>query len=159
MSASAVSLQEIVDQAIDAHRDRVGPLLPVLHQVQETLGYVPPDAVPMIARGLSLSRAEVHGVIGFYHDFRAEPPGEHIVHLCRAEACQAVGARELERHVLQRLGVGYGETTANGRFTLEPVYCLGNCACAPSLRIDDELHARVTPERFDALIAVLEAAE
>lgn len=159
MSASAVSLQEIVDNAIEAHRGRVGPLLPVLHDIQETLGHVPPDAVPMIARGLSLSRAEVHGVIGFYHDFRLEPPGEHTVQLCRAEACQAMGARELERHVHRRLGVGYGETTADGLFTLEPVYCLGNCACAPSLRVNDDLHARVTPGSFDALIAELEAAE
>ena len=113
----------------------------------------------MIAHALNLSRADVHGVIGFYHDFRTEPPGEHTLHLCRAEACQAMGARELERHARERLGVGFGETTANGLFTLEPVYCLGNCACAPSLRINDEVHARVSAERFDELIAALESAE
>jgi formate dehydrogenase subunit gamma len=112
----------------------------------------------MIASALNLSRAEVHGVMSFYHDFRAEPAGEHTVHLCRAEACQAMGARALERHVQARLGIGFGETTPDGLFTLEPVYCLGNCACPPSIRINDEVHARVSPDKFDELIAALETA-
>ena len=159
MTAAAVSLEEIVEAALEPQRGRVGPLLPVLHAVQDKLGYIPPDAVAMIATALNLSRAEVHGVMGFYHDFRSEPPGEHIVHLCRAEACQAVGARDLEAHARERLGVGFGETTADGLFTLEPVYCLGNCACSPSVRINDEIHARVSPARFDELIARLEEAE
>lgn len=157
--SAAVSLQEIVEAAVEAHRGRIGALLPVLHAIQDKLGHVPPDAVPMIASALSMSRAEVHGVIAFYHDFRAEPPGEHTVQLCRAEACQAMGSRELERHALQKLGVGYGETTPNGLFTVEPVYCLGNCACAPSIRINDDIHARVSPARFDELISGLEDAE
>jgi len=157
--SAAVSLQEIVEGAFKDHGGRIGALLPILHAIQDTLGYIPPDAVPMIAQALNRSRAEVHGVISFYHDFRTEPPGEHIVHLCRAEACQAMGARELERHARERLGIPIGGTTADGLFTLEPVYCLGNCACAPSLRINDEVHARVSPERFDQLIAELEAAE
>lgn len=157
--SAAVALLEIVEAAVAEQRDRIGALLPVLHEVQDTLGYVPEDAVPMIAHALHLSRAEVHGVISFYHDFRTEPPGEHMVHLCRAEACQAMGARELERHASERLGIGFGQTTADGLVTLEPVYCLGNCACSPSIRINDEIHARVTPEKFDALIAGLEAAE
>ncbi len=157
--SAAVSLQEIVEAAVNANRDRIGALLPVLHAIQDKLGHVPPDAVPMIANALNLSRAEVHGVISFYHDFRTEPPGEHTVHLCRAEACQAMGARELEQHARERLGVGYGQTTADGLFTLEPVYCLGNCACAPSIRINDDIHARVSAARFDELIAGLEAAE
>jgi formate dehydrogenase subunit gamma len=157
--SAAVSLQEIVEAAVNANRDRIGALLPVLHAIQDKLGHVPPDAVPMIANALNLSRAEVHGVISFYHDFRTEPPGEHIVHLCRAEACQAMGSRELEQHARERLGVGYGQTTADGLFTLEPVYCLGNCACAPSIRINDNIHARVSAARFDELIAGLEAAE
>jgi formate dehydrogenase subunit gamma len=157
--SAAVSLQEIVEAAVIANRDRIGALLPVLHAIQDKLGHVPPAAVPMIAGALNLSRAEVHGVISFYHDFRTEPPGEHIVHLCRAEACQAMGARELEQHARKRLGVGYGQTTADGLFTLEPVYCLGNCACAPSIRINDDIHARVSAARFDELIAGLEAAE
>ena len=157
--SAAVALREIVEVAVNANRDRIGALLPVLHAIQDKLGHVPPDAVPMIANALNLSRAEVHGVISFYHDFRTEPSGEHIVHLCRAEACQAMGARELEQHARERLGVGYGETTADGLFTLEPVYCLGNCACAPSIRINDDIHARVSAARFDELIADLEAAE
>lgn len=157
--SAAVSLEEIVDGVVEKNSRRIGALLPILHEVQDTLGYIPPDAVPMIAHALNLSRAEVHGVISFYHDFRTEPPGEHIVHLCRAEACQAMGSRELERHALERLGVTYGETTPDGLFSLEPVYCLGNCACAPSIRINDEIHARVSPARFDELIAGLEAAE
>jgi formate dehydrogenase subunit gamma len=157
--SAAVSLQEIVEVAVNANRDRIGALLPVLHAIQDKLGHVPPDAVPMIANALNLSRAEVHGVISFYHDFRTEPSGEHIVHLCRAEACQAMGARELEQHARERLGVGYGQTTADGLFTLQPVYCLGNCACAPSIRINDDVHARVSAARFDELIAGLEAAE
>jgi formate dehydrogenase subunit gamma len=158
MTAAAVALQEIVDAAVDANRGRIGALLPVLHEIQDKLGHVPPDAVPMIASALNLSRAEVHGVMSFYHDFRTEPAGEHTVHLCRAEACQAMGARTLEQHVQKRLGISFGETTPDGLFTLEPVYCLGNCACPPSIRINDEVHARVSPDKFDELIAALEAA-
>lgn len=129
-----------------------GGLLPLLHAVQAEYGHVPREAVRLIAKGMNLSRAEVHGMISFYHDFHTDPPGETIIHLCRAEACQAMGARELEVHVKTYLGVEYGETTGDGRFTLEPVYCLGNCACSPSIRIGDEVHARVTPERFDKLV-------
>jgi formate dehydrogenase subunit gamma len=159
MTAAAASLAEIVEAAVTPQRGRIGPLLPVLHAVQDQLGCIPPDAVPMIARALHLSRAEVQGVIGFYHDFRSAPAGQHVVHLCRAEACQAVGARALERHARERLGINFGETTADGLLTLEPVYCLGNCACSPSIRIDDEIHARVSPTRFDELVDGLLAEE
>jgi len=152
-------LREVVEAAIELHRGKTGALMPVLHTIQETFGFIPADAVPMMASALCLSRAEIHGVMSFYHDFRSEPPGEHMVHLCRAEACQAMGARELEQHVRERLGVNFGETTPDGLFTLEPVYCLGNCACSPSIRINDETHARVSPEIFDALIDALEAKE
>ena len=157
--SAAVSLQEIVEAAIAAHRQQIGALLPILHAIQDKLGHVPPDAVPMLASALNLSRAEIHGVISFYHDFRLEPPGEHIVHLCRAEACQAMGARQLESHARERLGVDMGQTTTDGLFTLEAVYCLGNCACSPSVRINDDVHARVSPAKFDELIADLVAAE
>lgn len=129
-----------------------GGLLPLLHAVQEAVGYVPPESVPLLAKGMGLSRAEVHGVIGFYHDFKTAPGGERVIHICRAEACQAMGAVALERHAQDRLGIAYGETTADGRFSLEPVYCLGNCSCSPSVRIGDEVHARVTPEKFDRLV-------
>jgi formate dehydrogenase subunit gamma len=114
-------------------------------------------AVPVIADELNLSRAEVHGVISFYHDFRKHAPGQHIVKICRAEACQSVGGRASEEHAQQRLNTGFHETSADGRYTLEPVYCLGNCACAPSAMIDGKLHGRVTPKRFDQLIDALEA--
>jgi formate dehydrogenase subunit gamma len=159
MSSSAVALKEIVESAIDSHQGKIGALLPVLHSIQEKLGHIPSESVPMIASAMSLSRAEVNGVMSFYHDFRTEPSGEHILHLCRAEACQAMGSRELEDHVKARLGIDYGETTADGLFTLEPVYCLGNCACAPSLRLNDDLHARVTAATFDALVAQVEAQD
>ena len=139
----------MVATAIGAHGDRPGPLIEVLHHVQEHLGHIPADAVPPIAKALNLSRAEVQGVIGFYHDFRTAPGGATTIHLCRAEACQAMGVRELEAHAKSRLGINYHETTADGRFTLEPVYCLGNCACTPSIRVGDRIYARVTTERFD----------
>ena len=158
MNASTEAFGEVVNAAIARLRDRPGALLPVLHAVQESLGYIPPAAVRQIAKGLGLSRAEVNGVITFYHDFRLEPGGRTTVHVCRAEACQAMGSRELEAHVRERLGVDWGGTTADGRFTLEPVYCLGNCACSPSVRIGDEVHARVTPERFDDLINGVEGS-
>ena len=159
MSSSAVALKEIVESAIESHSGKIGALLPVLHSIQDKLGHIPPESIPMIGRAMNLSRAEVHGVMSFYHDFRSEPAGEHILHLCRAEACQAMGSRELEDHVKERLGIDYGETTSDGLFTLEPVYCLGNCACSPSLRVNDDLHARVTAETFDELIEGLEAQE
>jgi formate dehydrogenase subunit gamma len=130
-----------------------GALLPVLHAVQEALTFVPKDAVPVIAQELNLSIAEVHGVVSFYHYFLQERPGRSVVHLCRAEACQALGSVALESHVKARLGVDYHGTTSDGAVTLEPVYCLGNCALGPSLMIDQQLHGRVTAERFDALMA------
>jgi len=130
-----------------------GALLPILHAVQDTLKFVPKDAVPVIARELNLSIAEVHGVVSFYHYFLQERPGRVRVHLCRAEACQARGSVALEAHAKAKLGIDYHGTTSDGAITLEPVYCLGNCALGPSLMIDHELHGRVTPERFDALLA------
>lgn len=125
----------------------------MLHAIQHALGYIPAESVPVIARALQLSRAEVHGVISFYHDFRSAPAGRHTLQICRAEACQAMGARALEDHARASLGIDYGDTTADGAFTLEPVYCLGNCACSPSVRIDDDIHARVDPARLDELLA------
>lgn len=145
-------MNDPIDAAIARHRDRPGPLLLVLHDIQAALGHVPPDAVPRIAAALQLSRTEVHGVIHFYHYFRDRPAGARTIRLCRAEACQAVNGDALARHAGQRLGIGFGETTADGRHSLEAVYCLGNCACGPSLLIGEELHGRVTPERFDELL-------
>jgi len=153
MDSSEADIPSIVGEALEANAVRRGPLIEVLHGVQEALGSIPDEAVPLIAKGLNLSRAEVQGVIGFYHDFRQESGGATTIHLCRAEACQAMGSRELESHVKSRLGIDYHETTADGRFTLEPVYCLGNCACTPSIRIGDDVFARVTPGRFDEILA------
>jgi formate dehydrogenase subunit gamma len=147
--------QELIAQCIERYQAVPGALLPLLHALQRELGYIPPESVAAIATGLNLSRAEVHGVISFYHDFRSEPGGRHRVQICRAEACQAMGGRALESWVRERLGVDWGETTADGEITLEPVYCLGNCACSPSVRIDDAIHARVDAERLDSLLAGL----
>jgi formate dehydrogenase subunit gamma len=150
--------REAVLAAVEAHRERPGNLLPVLHAVQGSLGFVPPACVELIAHELNRSRAEVHGVISFYHWFRSEPPGRHVVHLCRAEACQAVGAAALESHAQQALGVSFHGTTSDGAITLEPVYCLGNCALGPNLLIDGQtLCARVTPSRFDQIVGDLRA--
>jgi formate dehydrogenase subunit gamma len=131
------------------HRQRPGPLLEILHDVQRLLGFVPAEAVPLIAAELNVSRADVHGVVSFYHYFRATPPGRRM---CRAEACQAMNGRALETHVLQRLGIGFGETTPDQGITLEAVYCLGLCACAPAVMIDGEVHGRVTPQRLAELV-------
>ena len=130
-----------------------GPLLPILHAVQDALGFIPADAVRRIAQGLNLSRAEVHGVISFYHHFRDHPPGKYVVQVCRAEACQAMQSLETEAHAKQRLGVEYGGTSADGQFTLEAAYCLGNCAAAPSVMVGEKLYGRVTPERFDQVLS------
>ena len=141
-----------VENAIDRHRSVPGGLLPLLHDVQDRLGHVPPEAVPAIADALNLSRAEVHGVISFYHHFRREPPGRHIVQICRAESCQAVGARALEAEAKALLGIGFHQTTADRCITLEPVYCLGNCACSPAIRIDDDVHGLVDAGKLAALL-------
>lgn len=138
---------------IAARRDMPGALLPILHDIQDTVGYVPSEVLPDIARALNLSRAEVHGVVTFYHDFRERKAGRHVVRVCRAEACQSVGSEALAAHAEQAVGCAFHETTADGEFTLEPVYCLGQCACGPAVTVDGKLAGRVTPQRFDALLA------
>jgi formate dehydrogenase subunit gamma len=130
-----------------------GALLPILHEVQDALGCIPGLVVPEIASALNLSRAEVHGVVTYYHHFRSEPAARHVLQICRAESCQAMGAEALLAHAQLRLGCGLHATSADGQFTLEPTYCLGLCPSSPSMMLDDELHARVTPKAFDALIA------
>ena len=119
---------ETLQAILETHRHQPGALLPVLHAIQETMGFIPPDAVPLVAEALNLSRAEVHGVITFYHHFRQQPPGRHVLQLCRAEACQSMGGEALADHARATLGCDFHETTADGAVTLEPVYCLGNCA-------------------------------
>ena len=140
-------------------KGRPGPLLEVLHAIQAALGYVPADAVPLVAEGLNLSRAEVHGVVTFYHYFRHAPAGAHTVSLCRAEACQSMGGERLAEHARRRLGIDFHQTTPDGQLSLEPVYCLGNCACSPAAMVDGRLHGRVTPERFDEILTQLAAEQ
>jgi formate dehydrogenase subunit gamma len=142
-----------VAEILERWRDVPGNLMPILHDVQERLGYVPPDAVDQIARALNQSRAEVHGVISFYHDFRQAPAGRHTLKICQAESCQAVGSRELTAAIEHALGCRLGETTEDGAVTLEPVYCLGLCACSPAALVDhDQLIGRATPERVLAAV-------
>ena len=137
---------EQASKIIAAYAAREAALMPMLHAVQQTFGYVPRQAVPLIAEALNLSRAEVHGTISFYHDFRREPAGRHVLKLCRAEACQALGADQLHAHLQNQLGIGWHETTADGQVTLEPVFCLGLCAVGPSALLDETPLARLDAE-------------
>lgn len=134
---------------IGLHTEREGALLPILHDLQAAFGCVPPAAVRLVADALNLSRAEVHGVVSFYHDFREHPAGRHVLKLCRAEACQAMGGEALARHALDRFGLEWGDTTPDGRLTVEAVYCLGLCACAPSALLDGEPIGRLSPQSLD----------
>ncbi|MGO6996483.1 formate dehydrogenase subunit gamma [Rhizobium leguminosarum] len=130
-----------------------GPLLPILHEVQQDFGYVPPEAMPVIAEELNLSRAEVHGVVTFYHDYRDHPAGRHVLKLCRAEACQSMGGDALAERVKALLGIDFHQTTLDGGVTLEPVYCLGLCACAPAAMLDGEVYGRVDDQTAAELVA------
>jgi formate dehydrogenase subunit gamma len=130
-----------------------GATLVILHALQEAFGYVPESAIPMVAEALNLTRAEVHGVFTFYHDFRHKPAGKHVLKLCRAEACQAAGGDALAARAEAKLGVAIGNTTPDERVTLEPIYCLGLCATAPSAMLDGRLVGRLDEARIDALIA------
>lgn len=142
-------------ELIAAGQTREGPLLPILHSLVETFGYVPEPAEPMIAEALNLSRAEVHGVVTFYHDFRREPAGDHVVKLCRAESCQAAGCETLADHLTEKLGIAFGETSRDGRVTLEPVYCLGLCSVSPAAMIDGRLLARLDQGKLDRALSHL----
>ena len=139
-------------EIITAHAGTDGAMLPILHALQAAFGHVPEAAIPLIAETLNLSRAEVHGVVTFYHDFRRQLPGRHVLKLCRAEACQATGGDALAAHAKGRLGIEWGGTTADGRVTLDAVFCLGLCATAPSAMIDGRLVGRLTEARLDSLI-------
>lgn len=145
-----------VQAALQAHAHKPGPALPVLHAVQEALGCIPPQAIEPLARGLGLSRAELHGVVEFYPYFRREPAAAVHVELCRAEACQAMGAAALAAHARERLGCDFKQTSADGRYTLDPVFCLGLCAQSPAMMVNGEPHARLTTQRFDDIIAAQE---
>ncbi len=156
MPAAPVNFTDHLSDILADHRGLEGSLLPILHAVQAAFGYIPAEAQPIIAHDLNISRAEVHGVITFYHDFREEPAGAHVVKLCRAEACQAMGADRLADHAQRVLGVDWHETSKSG-VTLEPVFCLGLCACAPAALFDGQVVGRVTEARFDALLTEVTA--
>lgn len=141
-----------LEAILEAHRDLPGAMLPVLHAVQDHYGYVPAAALPRIAQALNVSRAEVHGVVTYYHHFRDQAVAGAVVQICRAEACQALGADALVQHAQKSLRCSFHESTADGTIALEPVFCLGQCAVGPAVMVGDTLHARVTPERFDRLI-------
>lgn len=144
--------EERTVEIIAEHKALEGPLMPILHAIQHAFGHVPEETVPVLARELNLSRAEVHGVVTFYHDFRPELPGKHVLKLCRAEACQAMGCDSLVERAEERLGVPCGGTSADGRVTLEAVYCLGLCATAPSAMLDGRIVGRLDEGRLDELL-------
>jgi formate dehydrogenase subunit gamma len=143
---------ERADEIIHSNQCVAGAVLPVLQALQREFGYIDREALPLVAQALNLSRAEVHGIVSFYHDFRGMPPGQHVLKLCRAEACQSMGADALAEHARDRLRIGWGETTSDGRVTLEPVFCLGLCACAPAATLDGRVFGALDRERLDRLI-------
>lgn len=151
-TADSSTMAATLNSIIAEHQGLEGPLLPILHATQKALGYIPSEAVPVIAQQLQLTKAEVHGVISFYHFFRSHPAGNNTIQICRAEACQSMGSRELEANIKQRLKTDYHQTTADGEITLEPVYCLGNCACSPAIRVNDDIHGRVTMDKFEHIL-------
>lgn len=152
------TIRTVVDDVLHARRHMPGALLPILHGIQDALGYIPSDAVAQVAASLNLSRAEVHGVVSYYHFFRSEAPGRHIVQICRAEACRSMGAEGLWAHACSQLGCssegdsGHGLRSADGVYTLEPVFCLGLCALSPAMTVNEKVHARVSVEKFDRVM-------
>lgn len=151
MSDRALTVSDIISR----HAAQEGALLPILHDIQNEFGYVPEEALPQIAEALTLSKAELHGVVTFYHDFRQKPAGRHVVKLCRAESCQAMGADRLADHARVRLGLDWHETDKSGRVTLEPVFCLGLCACGPAAMVDGKLVARLDEDKLDGILGGL----
>ena len=153
--ATAISVlqTEKIQTHIAQHKTMPGALLPLLHAIQDDLGYVPEDAYLPISKALALSVAEVHGVVTFYHHFRTHPAGRHILQICRAESCQAMGSEMLEATIKAKLGIDYHQTTSDGAITLEPIYCLGNCACSPAVMLDDEVYGRMDNQKMVELVA------
>jgi len=150
---SEQSISERALEVVEAHAGQKGPLLPILHDLQEEFGHLPGAALRTVADRLNISRAEVHGVASFYHDFRDAPAGRHVLKICRAEACQSVGAERVAAHAASRLRIDLGETTADDAITLEAVYCLGLCACGPAVMVDGKVVGRVDEGKIDTLIS------
>lgn len=146
---------EAATEVVQEFRDQPGALIVALHKLQETFGYVDEAAMPMLGKLFNLSRAEVHGVTSFYHDFRRHKPGRYTIKVCQAEACQAMGSEALTAAIKKQLGIGFHETTKDGMFTLDAVYCLGNCACSPNIMVDKQTYGRVTEKSFKALTTAL----
>jgi formate dehydrogenase subunit gamma len=136
-----------------AHQGMPGGLMPLTHRIQDDIGYVPEEVYPLVSKAMALSVAEVHGFVSFYHHFRTHPVGEHVLQVCRAESCQAMGSEKLEADIKAKLGIDYHETTADGKVTLLPVYCLGNCACSPAVMMDDDVYGRVDMEQVEELVS------
>lgn len=157
MQDLTVNLDAKLDALIAQHQNMPGALLPLLHAIQDSIGYVPESAYMSISKALSLSVAEVHGVVTFYHYFRTHKPGRHILQICRAESCQSMGSEALEAHAKKCLNIDYHQTTSDQNITLEPVYCLGNCALSPAVMMDEEVYGRMTPADLDALVAEVAA--
>lgn len=151
-------MQQTIHDMVVAKKQMPGALLPILHDIQDAVGYIPAGAVSVIAQELNLSRAEVHGVVTFYHHFRSEPAGRNVMQICRAEACQSMGAARLWAHACSQLAVNAGDTTADGAFTLQSVYCLGLCSASPAMALNDKVHARVDMEKFDRLVVAARGA-
>ena len=142
----------LVREIAASHRGQRGALLPILHAVQEALGYIPSEAVPILADELNLSRADVHGVVSFYHDFRSAPAGRTVLRICRGEACQAVGAERLVSHLHDSCGMSLGQTSPDGSLTVEQVFCLGNCALGPAAQVNGRLRGRLDETRLSAIV-------
>ena len=149
---SAIALER-VQAHIEAHRGVEGALLPLMHAIQDDIGYIPEEVYPQVSKALALSVAEVHGFVTFYHHFRTHPVGKHVLQICRAESCQAMGAEMLEADIKKQLGVDYHETTSDGQVTLLPVYCLGNCACSPAVMMDEDVYGRVDAQMVAELVS------
>ncbi|MGS1094960.1 formate dehydrogenase subunit gamma [Aquamicrobium terrae] len=157
VQGAGTEIEAQVASIVDGMRGMEGPLLPILHEVQEEFGYVPQEALPVIAKGLNLSRAEVYGVVSFYHDYRKQPAGRHVLKVCQAESCQSMGSDDVASRLKQALGIDFHQTTSDGRVTLEPVYCLGLCACSPAAMLDGEVIGRIDADKVDEIVAEVRA--
>ena len=153
MQAASTEIASRTSAIIEQLRSAEGPLLPILHGIQDEFGHVPAETLPIIAEALNISRAEVHGVVTFYHDYRNHPAGRHVLKLCRAEACQSMGGDAIAAKIQQLLGVGFYETASDGSVTLEPIYCLGLCACAPAAMLDGDVIGRLDDDILDEIVA------
>lgn len=152
-NALPVEISTTIQSLVSQHKALPGALMPLLHAIQDTIGYIPEDSYLPISKALALSVAEVHGVVTFYHHFRTHPVGKHVLHICRAESCQAMGSEKLEASIKAKLNIDYHQTTSDGAITLEPIYCLGNCACSPAVMMDDEVYGRMDSQKVADLIS------